>query len=712
MVNGQKIKGEKYVLKNADAELIMGKCPSKFRLSWNPVVFTFSFTSKELPTGPLQSLQERFEHLDIKLLTEYNIKHTTHVISKKRNTAKGLQALINAKFIVAETFLDAIVEAATLPEDGGASLLEQDYQLNWPDAKGHLPPQGAEKVFHPNEHYAPDPARIDIFEGYTFVFYDFSQYNTLLAPITNGGGKALLEEVTHGETQVNDFVRFVKGVAGEKGLGSFDDGNDGKGVVLVRYVPSKGEQMPWYFEFFTAVSLLLDHRPIEQGEFLEAILVKDASILRRPLEIESIANTQEPRRPEVANNVPPAGLPEEVGDSAPHGEMQAAPRRGRIRRTVKRRFAGFDDGSDDGMEDTPQAPPQESIRLATDAALPEDEEGGLFVSQEQEPPHPPPQTDHSLRLRGKRAPLSEDDLMADMAPAAARFKRQRLEMGDFLKSPTPEPEPQPEVVEPETKKKPKKKELDILAVVAQNLQEAEALAAAEKEDLATLHIGVDLAEIRRLNIVEEMPLRQITTSARTREQDIADGRWDPKWNGIKNFKKFQRRGEVLGRQTMRSIVPLTEVRNKEFGVGDDYWLEDEDSLKRKKKPDTQVSAIETQDSPSLVAKTRPLRSAVDDSEDEDLESVSELIADSGRKSGRTATQTRTSQSTRPSQSTGQAQTRGATSQSTTQSSGKRPATSPAKETVAKRARPARKAIEIADSDDSDDELKFRFGKRR
>lgn len=32
---------------------------------------------------------------------------------------------------------------------------------------------------------------------------------------------------------VDDFVCFVKGVVGEKGFGFFEDGSEGKGVVVV-----------------------------------------------------------------------------------------------------------------------------------------------------------------------------------------------------------------------------------------------------------------------------------------------------------------------------------------------------------------------------------------------------------------------------------------------------------------------------------------------
>lgn len=684
VVNGRKIKGDRYVVDGDEAEITMGKCPSKFVLSWNPVIFTFSFTKKELQTQPLTTLQDRFENLDIKLLTEYSAKYTTHVVSKKRNTAKGLQALINGKYIVTETFLDAVVEAAAAPVGDGSenSALEQDYEASWPDPIKHLPPRGGEPVQHPDETYSPNPERREVFEGYTFIFYDKAQYDNLLAPITNGGGKAFMEIVEGGETEVDDFVNRVKAIAGEQALG---DG--GKGAVLVRFVPAKGEQIPWYTDFFTAVSLRLDHRPIEQSEFLEAILIKDASILRRPLEVDDSVTTQPPQPDANTRQEPVRSGANSASQDEPQviQESRSAPRRGRTRTAVKRRFAGFDNDSDIDMDDTPSVPPTESN------ATPQQEEQGLFMSQEPEASQEPSGPSRGSRSQRKRSPPHADDDMGDIAPAAARFKRQRLEAGDHFASPSPEPSPEPEPVKPPKKIK---KELDVLAVAAQNREQEEARARAEKEDLAHLPDDIDLSQIRKLQIVEKMDIRDPSSAVRSQELDIAGGRWNPKWNGMKNFKKFRRRGEVTGRAPARVIISLAEVRNKEFGIGDDYWLENET---QRKKTNSQPSGTESQPSAPRVEAPAPRapRIMMSDSEDEAPEPTDNSSASQRR------TRTTQRESGLASQS----------SRATTQSQGKRPAPEPPKAQPAKRPRQTRKVIEIADSD-SDDDLKFRFGKRR
>ncbi|VTO81795.1 unnamed protein product [Fusarium graminearum] len=722
VVNGEKLKGTQKVIEGDKAEFTMGKCPNKFCISWEPIVFAFSFTSKELQTDPLATLRERFEQLDIKIVHEY-INTTTHVVSKKRNTAKGLQALVNGRHIVTETFLDAVVEAGILPEGAEAtelSPLEQDLVQNWPDALQHLPPRGGEPVQHPDSTYAPDPERRDIFEGYTFIFYDQVQYDNLLAPVTNGGGKALIRKVIPMETEVDEFVQYVKGVAGEKGLGAFDDGSEGKGVVVVRFIPSKGATINWYVEFFRTVSLRLDHRPIEQSEFLEAILIKDASILRRPLEVESTHNTQEPNH--IQQEAEASGGSQNLNTQAqsppPPEETQTAPRRGRTRKPIKKRFTGFDDESDIDMDTIPPAPAPAPVPVAQPATQPttqrQPEEEGLFVSQELDvSPEPQPSSNtRSSQRKRKASPLPEDDLMDGMTTAAEKFKRQRIERGEDMGEPAEQMETEKPKAVPTPKKKIKK-EIDILAIAAQNREKEEARARAEKEDMANLPDDVDLSEIRRLNIVEEMEVRQ-PINGRTREQDIRDGRWNPKWNGMKNFKKFRPRGEAAGRQPARTIVPLTQVKTKEFGVGDDYWLEDEGTDHRKSNT-TQPTSRETQPSapspsPSPTPVSAPTRGQkrtvpiISDSSDEE---------DSGimQRSSAPATRTRGAQAAA---SQSQANTKSQASRVTSSSQGsKRSAAEPAAgQQPSKRARPTRMAVEIADSDDSDDELKFRFGKRR
>lgn len=228
--------------------------------------------------------------LDIKFTQDSNLTDVTHVFSKKRQNPRVLLALISGKHVVNQGFLDAVATAATAEADENGvetSLLERDFEEHWPDATRYLPPRtdglGPEQ---PDEAFAPDERRRVIFDGYTFIFYDKKRYDDLVHVITSAKGKALLREVEPGRTDIDDFIRYVKTIAGEKGLGEFEDGSEGRGVVVVRYLPQGEESSGWYLDFYNHVALRLDHRPIEPRDLLPAILDVEPAQLRRPLEVE------------------------------------------------------------------------------------------------------------------------------------------------------------------------------------------------------------------------------------------------------------------------------------------------------------------------------------------------------------------------------------------------------------------------------------------
>ncbi|KAI0839052.1 hypothetical protein F5Y06DRAFT_26630 [Hypoxylon sp. FL0890] len=712
-VNEEKIKGERRVLSQDVNVLQMGSFASKFRITWFPVVLSFSFTAKEIQADPLSKLREDLEQLDIKFLAEFD-QSTTHVVSRKRNVPKALQALVNGRYLVTPEFYASIIAAATPEDDSDGvapSPLESDFDANWPDALQFVPPPGEEAVPWPVEAFAPNPNRAEVFHGYTFIFYHKKQFDNLLDPITNGGGKALLNEAVEGQTDIDDFIRFVKEVAGEKGLGEFEDGSEGKGVVVVRWIPDPPRD--WFINFYNTVSQRLDQRLIEQREFLGAILNNDASGLRRPLEAEAAPRTSQVEPASTAQDAM------EIEGDEPSAPPERPPPRRRVRGAVKSRFKGFSVALED--DDLPEAVPATSAPSGADA---EESQEGLFVSQDAPPEEPEetiPITRQSQRKRHAPSASDAQDMMEDFAPTAAQVKRRRIAAGEepVPREPTPVESSATETQKLKAKAPKVKKEIDILDVARQHREEAEARAKAEREELATAPEDLDLAEIRRLHIEEPMELRQ-APPIRSREQDIADGRWDPAWNGRKNFKKFQQRGAVQGRPPQKIIVALEEVKSKGFGIGDDYWLEDESQRKKKKQSQTQSQSQSTggrddrqgangrakepaKQKQKLSAEVLPL---VDSSEDEDQNMDDEdddvVIAPPPKtRSTRTSQQTLQSQSTRT--------TTQNTSQKTQPSrTGKRPAPPPAKEKPAKR---SRIGFVAASDDESDDGLRFRFGKR-
>jgi len=772
-INDNKIKGEKIVLTDDTTTLQMGSFQSKFHITWQPVVLSYSFTAKELRADPLTKLQNSLEQLDIKYLSGYDNQRTTHIVTRKRNTAKGLQALVCGRYIVGSDFVDAVVAAASPPANADpytASLLEGDFDGNWPDATHYLPPATDDGVPREDALFAPNPERAEIFDGYTFIFYEKRQWDNLMAPITAGKGKALLHEVVPEETQVDDFIRYVKGVAGEKGLGEFEDGSEGKGVVVVRWLPTDGDNLEWYTDFYTTISLRLDHRLIDQKDFIGSILGNDASVLRRPLEEED----------------------SQAAETGSHGEQQgtntqsarsqdsiSAPRLSALRRRRERgiggsRFKGFGIDIDEDEEQPKPVPP--TAKAAPPAAASQE---SLFVAQNDDVavlPDASQDERRSLRKRAASPVEREVDIMEGFAPTAAQVKRRRIEAGEdpVLRRPSPPPETSKRPVEKPVKVK---KEIDVLDVARQHREEAEARARAERQELETAPDGLDLAEIRRLQITEPMALRE-APSVRTREQDIADGRWDPAWNGRKNFKKFQRRGAEQGRVAQRIIVPLEQVQTKAFGIGADYWLEDASQQKSRKKQFERSQKggsrnnTQPQDDryrPAPIQESNGSRAArnhrepeklspVDSDEEEDEEAITTIgarsiptgthddddddenavISMSAPRSSRATAksaavgeeQSQTSQAQRPPPISSSRSAVLSTTQNTTQRSqvswgtaaamasirGKRPATEglPVREQPAKKRPKAAAAIVAAsddDDDDSEDELRFKFRKR-
>ena len=719
------------------------------------MLLSFSFTAKELRADPWSTLQGQLEQLDIKYSAEYEHGKTSHVVTKKRNTPKGLLALIFGKHVVTETFINAIVEAASVSEQipaGTPSLLESDFDSHWPNPLDYIPPRGEEPSDRPVEAYAPDPRREDVFEGYTFIFYEKKQYENLFPVITSGKGKALFEEVVPGTTQVDDFIRYVKSVAGEKGLGSFDDGSEGRGVVVVRYTPGpKGAEVEWFLEFLNSVAQRLDHRPIDQRDFLEAILSCDATMLRRPLLEE---DTQAPSTNRGAATAAdgmevdaPVTLENAPARPADSESLQASRRQTRPKNATGSRFRGFALDSDDDdepiVENAAPVPAQTSNSRAEPAVA--DAHDSLFVSQNpaysdeihmddgiQDPPQP----------QRKRPFHDVSAFLDEIAPTAAAVKRRRLAAGEDPVPGNPPSSSQqmdededgaaskgdaPRADTKDEKGGKKRSTLgseQILELARQRRQEAELRAAEERKALTELpEDGVDYAAIRRLQIIEECEVHypEATTTARTREQEVAGGRWDPRWNGRKNYKKFRKHGDPAGRPPPRIIISLEEAKPKGYGIGDDYWLEGESVHKEtQSQPESQsLRRDHTQASsatkPNEKEAPRPKKSpfSLDSSDDEQTSLVEDTLEEAQRpveisrtRAGKTAEKANSvrSQVQEPSQSQARA--------STSKAGDKRAAAttaSPAKEKASKR---QKRFVAASDSEDSDDELRFKFGRRR
>lgn len=268
------------------------------------------------------------------------VDRTTHVVQSKRNTAKGLQALINGRYIVHKSYIEAIVYAAT-PGDLGSEEalcpLEEDFDAAWPDPTQYLPPRGKEPTRRPDAAYEPNPNRVNVFEGYTFIFCDGNRFEDLQGPITNGHGKALLYDIERGRTTAEDIVGYMKQVAGNKGLGHFD-GSGGVGLVQFR---KADEHCDWDIEIENRIAGITGQKIVETSEFLDAILGNDASSLIRshPKDLPQ-GESQGPDEQAPVEDDEPTRMDVSDTQAASHPSKRSRTR------TFVSKFKAFDDGFD------------------------------------------------------------------------------------------------------------------------------------------------------------------------------------------------------------------------------------------------------------------------------------------------------------------------------------------------------------------------------
>ena len=594
--------------------------------------------------------------MDIKAVSPYIVDKTTHVVQSKRNTAKGLQALVNGTWIVDESYVDALVYAAT-PSDlenlESLSPLEADFDTAWPDPSLHLPPPGKEPVHRPPEAFAPNPNRINLFDGYTFVFGETVQYENISDSINNGHGKALLYHVEAGVTTAEEIVQFMRNAAGNKGLGA--ERHDPGGVVFVRF-RSKGDYEGWSIDISNQVAIMTDQRVVEQREFLDAILANDASSLCRPLPPDPDSNSgaepaSQPAPTPVEDVEPPVSQAPDSASQAPEEPSQPpkAKSKARVRGFVSK-MKTFDDGFDlasipayapedesgptSGMDLEPLSEPASQQPTQRATQRPSQPQDGLDEEQEQE--------------------VEEEDVMSGLLPGANAMKRRRAETGPRPDRPASQPKE-------EVERKPKRQKLDVLEAARQHREaEEDAQRRQEEDDIKDM----DIEKLKGLAIVEEMdvPLRE-------RQPQVIpddDERWDDRWNGRKNFKKFRRKGEARHprNRVQTVIVPLEEVTRKDFGIGDHYWVSNGNG-----------ASLETSNSP---AESRP-RGSLRREEN----NINDILEDGGGRSGHTP-QSRSQSAARVVESEAPAEARN---------------------------RSQKRPREVRDSD-SEDELRFRFRRRR
>ncbi|GAB7357680.1 hypothetical protein MBLNU459_g0170t1 [Dothideomycetes sp. NU459] len=634
-IDGQRITKETATLEKNEHVLKLGNYEHVLRIRWQSFVFSFTSLSRasKQAEDPLATYRAVLEPLGIKCVSEYVTQFTSHVVAKKRNTSAVLQALVNGRQIVTDSYVNAIQVAAKKPSPMEPSQLEEDFDANWPKELQYLPPPGNEPNPRP-EHsteFLPLESRSDMFARYTFVFHESSQYESLMAVVAGGGGKSLLREVVPGKEDANDMIEYVRDVAGKKGDRSFRLSQQPPrkgGVVIVKASDRLNLQ-----SFYDQLDRALGQSSMMQNEFLEAILLVDASILKQSLNVdpeeenerenESAIFSREEAAPPPNAPLAESSAPRKEEMPAPRKEKMPTPRNERIplqesaaepsqtqpsankRRGIRRpttqpqpRFKGFDDFDPDILpEYRSPSPPQAEEAEPSQVQSPDPME---LEYQSQVPVTYKSQTTQHTQQSSRKRPLpgsipeeheeTAQDVMNGLLKGAAAMKKRKLEQENNSKAHTNDDDRGEESAVPTFKRprKHKEKEMDVRSEMLKRNEEAEARVREDEESLREALEGMDVHDIRNLAQIEEMDIVRRDPPSRAAAPDgTEEARWDDRWNGRKNFKKFRRRGEAsIGEQLTqrrRVIVSLEEVKKKGYGMGEEYWLESVEDTRRKEK---------------------------------------------------------------------------------------------------------------------------------
>ncbi|KAF2834318.1 hypothetical protein M501DRAFT_1001319 [Patellaria atrata CBS 101060] len=718
-------------LTSGEHTIRLGKDSTIFRVSWQPVVLTFASGTETRAQQPI------LRQVDIRTSLDFIKNHTTHVVSSKRNVPKVLQALVNAKPLVTQAFVDAVIRASTKVDDSdpnspSTAPLENDFDSHWPNELDYLPPSGKEPKPRPAEMLKPLDQRAKVFAGYTFVFGDRNQYENLAEPISDGGGKTLCHEVTPGETKFEDFVRVVKEAAGEKGLGEFEDGSEGKGVVVVR-IGTRRNFEEWTGHFLQQVDLLLGQRSILQNEFLDAILLNDASGLRVPLHEEIEVTSSQPQPlPSTAPSAVQASRLEADGNTTIGPPIPSTKTRKPPRTRYKSKFRGFEGFDDESVVQSSCYSPEAASRNQPSKSI---DSEIILESQSQYPSQLRTQTQvDTLNARKRCSPPSEDevenerDVIDGLLQGAATMKRRRLERGkisnneDHIIKLTEENGNLglPKLINP--RKLPP--EVNVLELAQKRREEEEEAARRDAETLRNAMEGMDIEQMKNLAQVVEMDIIPRSDFPAFGDQE-GTGCWDERWNGRKNFKKFRRRGDTRTLPRRPILVELEEVGKKGFGIGDEYWLDNSRSgmkdksfavgSSREASESQRQDEMEADTSFRLSARVRGARRKQSSPQAEGVE-VDELITPARDQTleVRAKQNSGTQQSQASPTQTMRSETQRATLRAQNEqlekamtAKGKRVAREHAPMTP-----PPNKQRRILEPDESEDDLKFRFRRRR
>ena len=583
VISGEKLVKAERRLDDGVPEYVikLGSYESLFRLVWQPVVITCHHLPKKKGSEALAGVLEQLDGADVKLALDFVTNVTTHAVTKKRNNAVCLQALVQGRWVVTAEFIDALANAARRV-DGANSSLEQDFDASWPKEEAFVVPPAAEPNPRGPEYMKPNPDRAEVFQHYTFVLLSQDQYEQLMPVITSGGGKALLWELDLGVSKVEDLVDYVRQLVGKKGSSSFrlSQYSEKGGPVLLRPGTKGGDEGARFLE---EAERALDQAGFEQTGLLDAILSLDTAGLRRPLpETQTPApeeHVERPRRMAAASPSPPrtgASIAEAQQEDNNDGQAQEAPAE-QVPPVVKRRPRRFIPQAK--VADFDDFDPSQFVAPASQSPAPPSAQPRPVQDMDVDAPSQPNQTQQNStqsHSRKRSAPPDDTSLAQDTSAmldsiltGQAALKKQKLEFERKRSGKIASTLSDPEPAKP-AKKRPER-QVDIMAEVAARRKREETQRRLDNETLTVDMDGVDPTTLAQIEVME-LPVRQPPRQRNTQEGEH-DARWDPAWNGRKNFKRFRPQGERRDAPRLqRVMVALQEVPRRGNGIGDEYWV--------------------------------------------------------------------------------------------------------------------------------------------
>ena len=185
----------------------------------------------------------------------------------------------------------------------------------------------------------------------------------------------------------------------------------------------------------------------------------------------------------------------------------------------------------------------------------------------------------SLRKRAVESDEEDDpDLMNKLFPGAAAMKRRKIqEEEDRVEHPEEDmvisesPQAEPAKIEADTQGKKtqakgkKLKPENPILVAAREVKEEEEKKNREEEDNKGDLDEEAILKLRSLGVVEVMEIQPRSVVMRVNAYGEDSDRWDPRWNGRSNFKKFRKRlptgmqdGSGIVSVRGNVIIPLVE----------------------------------------------------------------------------------------------------------------------------------------------------------